>query len=315
MMVSEQPNIEELRRINPNIPIAVRTLTTGGFILKSTDRKPGYTLFHVSRYDEFGNVQFYCFALAENELNESQVNGATIAANHYKAKLVIIGRSPVQTPQVEWENFINLFGGPVLDTSPLESNFGNDLIELGHNQLPEGLQGEADDLFEIYVHSALQFILGGRVIRYGQARLFEAKPDGLAIPKPDFTALYDTKAYGKGYDVTSETMRQFNSYVEDYNSRYSNFYRLNSLIVISGEFPHKESTLIERSQELLAKCGTPLSFLDTSTLVQIIKMLREQPLFRRSINWARIFTRAKVKAEHVHSELLVIQKDGVVWRQ
>jgi len=310
----EPINIEEFRRINPSIPVTVRTLTAGGFILKATDRKPGYTLFYVSRYDEFGNVQFYCFALAENELNKNQVEGATIAANHYKAHLVIIGRSCTQTPQVEWEKFINLFGGPVLDMSPLEPNFWDYLAKLGYNQLPEGLQGKSDDLFEIYVHSALQFIFGGRVIRYGQARLFEAKPDGLAIPTPDFTALYDAKAYSKGYEVTADTMRQFKSYVEDYNARYSSFYRLNSLIVISGEFPHKESTLIERSQELLAMCGTPLSFINVTALIEIGKILAEQPLARRSINWARIFTRANVRSEHVTIELNIIKKDGIFRR-
>ncbi len=60
--MSEQLNIEGLGRTNSNIPITVRKLRAGGFILKAVDRKPGYTLFHVTRCDGFGNVQSYSFA-------------------------------------------------------------------------------------------------------------------------------------------------------------------------------------------------------------------------------------------------------------
>ena len=114
--------------------------------------------------------------------------------------------------------------------------FIENLVILGHNQVPENLSGKADDLFEIYVHTALEFILGGRVVRYGQARLFEERPDGLAIPNPHFVALYDTKAYTNGYKVTENSIRQFESYINYFVSIYSDWYKLNSFINISGEF-------------------------------------------------------------------------------
>jgi len=55
--------------------------------------------------------------------------------------------------------FINLFGGPVLSMNPLEPGFVDHLNTLAYNQLPNGIQGQPDDLFEAYVRSALEFIL------------------------------------------------------------------------------------------------------------------------------------------------------------
>lgn len=312
-MIGNQSKNPMGNNMAPNIATAVRTLTTGGFILKGADRKPGYTLLYFSRFDEFGVVQEYCFVLSDNKLGVSQVKGATIAARHHHAQPVFIGGGEIQ-PGVEWEQFVNIFGGPILDTIPLDPRFAKQLVTLGHNDLPEGLQGKPDDLFERYVHAALEFILGGRVVRYGQARLFEAKPDGLAIPSPNFSALYDAKASKDRYEVTANTIRQFKSYIADFNRCYSSYYQLNAFMVVSGEFPHRDSTLHERSQELLAETRVPLAFLDALSLSKIIKLLAEYPLMRRSVNWARVFSKVIVRPNIVKTELEAIQKDGIIRR-
>src|SRR6266850_8122845 len=212
----------------PDVSIAVRTLTTGGFILESAERNPGYILLHMSRIDEFGASHHYCFAVAEEHFGQAQVETARIAAEYRHAQLVLIGRNDSTLPTVEWDRFINLFGGPVFSASPLEPDFADHLIALGHNRLPDGLQGRADDLFEAYVHVALEFMLGTRVVRYGQNRRFEARPDGIVLPYRNFAALYDAKAYREGYEVTAETIRQFKSYVEDFSSRYQSYLALNA---------------------------------------------------------------------------------------
>lgn len=298
---------------NPNIIITLRTLLTGGFVLDGAQRKPGYMLFYTHRYDEFGTPQKYCFALADDRLVEAHINGAKIAANHSNAQLVIIGDADGDIPQIEWLRFINLFGGPVFSSLPIEPSFNDQLITLSFNRLPEGLEGTPDDLFEIYVQLALEFILGGRVIRYGQERRFEKRPDGLVIPNPDFTALYDAKAYQDGYKVTINTIRQFGSYVLDFKRRYRlHLQRLDTFIVVSGEFPHKQNTLGSRSRDMLSECGIPLSFLRAQDLATIIENVREHPSSRRSINWRRIFSEPIVKPKHVISEIDAILKDNVI---
>jgi hypothetical protein len=165
------------------------------------------------------------------------------------------------------------------------------------------------------VHAALEFILGGRVVRWGQNRRFEKIPDGLAIPDVKFSALYDAKAYEKGYEISEDTIRQFKSYVDDFKAKYSAYYTLNTFIVISSDFPHKKETLLNRSQELQAACGIPLSFLDSTSLVEILKIFTKKPLFRRSINWTKIFTKVVVSPSLINNEIKSLNKDGIIARQ
>jgi hypothetical protein len=168
----------------PTLSTAIRTLTAGGFMLESPDRNPGYALLHMSRVDEFGASQSYCFAIADEFLGHGQVATAQIAADHHQAQLILIGPNESNLPTVEWDRFINLFGGPVFSASPFEPDFAEHLIALGSNQVPEGLEGRADDLFEVYVRIALEFVLGTPVRRYGQNRRFEIRPDGIILPLP-----------------------------------------------------------------------------------------------------------------------------------
>lgn len=298
---------------NPNIKITLRTLLSGGFVLDSAQRQPGYMIFFTHRFDEFGTPQKYCFALADDRLGEAHIDGAKIAANHSNAQLVIIGDAEGDIPQIDWLRFINLFGGPVFSSLPIEPSFTDQLITLAFNKLPEGLDGTPDDLFEIYVNLALEFIFGGRVIRYGQERRFEKRPDGLAIPNTNFTALYDAKAYQDGYKVTIDTIRQFGSYVLDFKRRYRpHLQDLDTFIVVSGKFPHEPTTLGSRSRDMLSECGIPLSFLTAQDLATIIENVREHPSSRRSINWRRIFSEPIVKPKHVISEIEAILKDHVI---
>ena len=143
----ERPSSSQRTDNRPDLSIAVRTLTAGGFILESAERNPGYSLLHMSRMDEFGAGHHYCFAVAEERFGHTQVVTAQIAAEHRHAQLVLIGPNNSTLPTVEWDRFVNLFGGPIFSASPLEPDFADHLIALGHNRSPDGLQGRADDLF------------------------------------------------------------------------------------------------------------------------------------------------------------------------
>lgn len=49
------------------------------------------------------------------------------------------------------QDFVARLGGSVYSFLPLEPEYPEQLLALGKNQLPEGLIGKADDLFEIYM--------------------------------------------------------------------------------------------------------------------------------------------------------------------
>jgi hypothetical protein len=299
----------------PSLSLAVRTLYSGGFVLTKVQREPGYALLVARRLDEFGVAHRYCFAVFEDEFGPAQVEAVKIAAKYHGAEPVLVGDGISDLPTLEWDKFTSLFGGPILGLKPFEPRFREHLRELGHNRLPEGLEGKADDLFEVYVREALEFILGERVVRYGQERLFEARPDGLVLPSQGFYGLYDAKAYGDGYPVTQEGLRQFGSYVKDFSKRYDAYLqRLNSFLVVSGKFAQGDRALDERSREFIAEYQVPLSFMTADALGEIIEILSETPVVRRAVNWSRVFSDSVVRPSLVRSEIGTVSRDKTIGR-
>lgn len=307
-----------LSKYQPDLRIAERTLMAAGFIPVSSERKPGYGLLNVIRIDEFGASHKYTFAIAENELKKESVEAVQIASEYYNSKLIIIGNIGFQCdiPTMDWIKFINILGGSIFSINVFEPAYHDQLNELGQNKLPGGLEGIADDLFEQYVKKGLEFIFGVRVIQYGQERNYEALPDGIVLSEQEFSALYDAKAYENGYKVNKDTIRQFSSYVRDFNKRYNNFLsRINCFIVISSSFPHRENTLLKRSQELYAECGVQLTFLTSGLLSEMIKLLSGSTRVRRSINWSLIFSGPFIEKKRIVSEIQRIKNDNIIPRK
>jgi hypothetical protein len=291
----------------------IRTLVFGGFILEGIERNPGFVLIRMDRFDEFGAQHRYAFVLEERTLSEAEVGAARIAAEHHHAQLVLVGDTQADEPGVPWNRFVSLFGGAVVSASALDPGFGSALQELGMNRLPDGLVGTPDELFEAYVRAGFEFVFAGRVVRYGQDRRFEKRPDGIALPHDRFRALYDAKAYSNGYPVTADSIRQFKSYIEEFDERYHAYIpRQSAFIVVSGSFEQRDEALRERSTELLAECGVPLSFLTARTMAEIIALVSAEPATRHAISWTRIFSRPIVETARVQEEIAAIRKDAIV---
>jgi hypothetical protein len=299
----------------PDLSLAVRTLYAGGFILSKVQREPGYALIVAHRIDEFRVAHRYCFAIFEDEFAQTQVETVKIAAKYHGAEPVLVGEGVADLPTMQWEGFISLLGGPVFSLKPFEPLFREHLHKLGHNRLPPGLEGKADALFEVYVREALEFILGERVVRYGQDRLFEARPDGLVLPSRGFYALYDAKAYSNGYPVTRDSLRQFGSYVEEFSKKYGGYLqRLNSFLVVSGKFVQSEKALGDRSREFIAEHQTPLSFVTADALGEMIEILSGTPILRRAVNWSRVFSDPVARPSLIRSEVDKVLRDKTVGR-
>jgi len=294
----------------------IRTILCGGFQLLKAESKPGFYTLICYKLDEFGSELRYCFVISSNHLNRAQMEIAQIEAKQYGAIPIIVGEAKGDIVSIEWVKFANIFGGPVLSLSPIEKEFQDNLVMLSFDKLPRGLVGYADDLFEQYVNSALIFLMGGPVKSYGQKRRFEGKPDGIAIPNDNFCALYDAKAYRDGYEISISQMRQFSSYVEDFENRYKNYNvpRLNSFLVISGKFQQRENTLEKRSRSFLADKHIPLSFLTSIELVEMLKHISEYPGVRRAIKWSHIFSETIPSSESVKKEIQIINADHIIKR-
>lgn len=302
--------------LRQNLSLAVRTLFSGGFLLDKAQSEPGYALIVARRLDEFGVAQRYCFAIFEDEFSPTQVEIVQIAAKHHAAEPVLVGEGSASLPTLEWERFLNLFGGPVFSRKPFEPDFRKHLRELGRNRLPADVEaGKPDDLFELYVKEALEFVIGERVVRYGQDRLFETRPDGLVLPSQGFYALYDAKAYRNGYEMNQEGFRQFGSYVTEFSKRYGTYQqRLNSFLVISGKFKQRDAALSRRSTDFLAEYGVPLCFVTADALGEMIEILSMNSVVRRAINWSRVFSDPVARPSLVREEVLTVLQDETVRR-
>lgn len=297
----------------PHLQRAGRTLIAAGFRILNVVRNPGYVFIVAERRDEFGASHRYAFALSEGaKLVEAQVRGVEVAASHHNAVPVYIAREADGQEVVEWERFVSLFGGPVFSASPLDLDFRSKLTTLGQNKLPLGLEGRPDDLFEAYVNVALEFVMWGKVVRYGQDRRFEARPDGLVMGS-DFYALYDAKASHSGYDLSTTSTRQFADYIRDFHGRYRAFIsQFNTFVVVSHSFQQGRDALLGRSRDLQAECGVPMAFLTADVLADIIEVLSSNPAIRGAIPWRRVVLDVIIDSVRIRDVIEAIMKDQII---
>ena len=298
------------------IPALVRTLTTAAFNLVQVDRKTNYLLFRLVRPDEFGMSIRYVLAYSgEQRMSMADVESVAKVAAHEGASVVLVGACGEYAGDyvcLSPDELFGKLGGAVNSMLPLEPEYADQLETLGYNRLPEGLKGKPDDLFEAYVHAGLQFLLRGRVIRYGQDRRFEAVPDGLALGKTTPLLLYDCKAAGEAYEFSATAVRQFADYVKEFHQRYESYLgRLYCFVAISSAFQDIE-TLRARSDELYAKSGVPLVCVRACDLATMIGLFTERVALRAVVDWKEILRPPIVDIGRVESVMQARLRDGVI---
>lgn len=133
-------------------------------------------------------------------------------AKRYDSTPLVIAtgaRIKLSTPTrvIHLREFYQLLGGEVRTDRIFNPKLRSIMDDLGHNQLPPGFLGTADDLLESYSQEALQFLLECPVRRYGQERRFEKLPDGLALAKNKFNVGFDAKAYERRFHPSANDIR------------------------------------------------------------------------------------------------------------
>jgi hypothetical protein len=295
-----------------------RTLVASGFGIDEFDRGQAHATYHCRRVDEFGVGIPYAVSLCEGDLDTNTAAVLVRAARRRGAAAVVIADGcgddvPTGLAVLAWDQFVARFGGPVRLWLPLEPDFGDHLVQLGENRLPAGLTGKADDLFELYAHAALQFVLNGRVHRYGQERLFERVPDGIGLGRDDLTFLYDAKAAKDGYDVSADTVRQFGEYVRRFNARYAKYgATVYAFLLISSTFVQGRDALEDRSADLYRECGVRLCYCKSADLAAITGLVAARPVLRGVIDWKAQLSRTFLTAKRVQDDAQSVAKDKIV---
>lgn len=299
----------------PPVDVCLRSLLVNGYVLDSARSDRGYVELNASKLDHFGVKVRYCFVLYE-ALSPAGVKALVKAARYREANLVLIGPQCFSgVPCLTWEEFLARLGGPVLAWDVLEPEFRTHLIELGHNRLPAGMNGRADTLFESLARGALQFVFANRVVQYGQDRLFERLPDGVAFIDGRTPILYDCKAYERGYPIQADDVRRFSDYVKDFTRRYGGFFEpVHAFLVVSGEFADSDRSIANRAVELRAACNVQLVTVEADQLGQIVEALARNPSVRRSVDWRLLLADRKLQIGAVAEELERIQKDAMIGR-
>lgn len=292
----------------------VRALVATGFVLDNVHRKPSHLLVECHRHDEFGVRVGYLFALGETPLEDTTV--ATIAnfATSRRSHAVILGEARSdRLPVLPWPAFVTRCGGPIRSWLPLEPEFAERLDSLGHNRPTPGDDGRPDDLFEEYVQVGLEFLLADRVIRYGQDRRGERRPDGLAFAPDDTIFVYDAKAYEHGYPVNVDTVRQVADYIRDFQGRYRDYLpRVHAALLVSGHFAVGQQALERQARRLYAECGVRFCYMKAADLGAATQLLARHPALRRALDWKEIFSELEVTAAVIQRALDAARRDGVV---
>lgn len=276
---------------------------------------PECALLGVHRSDDFGGRTNYLLLLSTGLPTESTLSLMEKTARARQARPVVLSE---ESPGggFTWyrpADFYQILGGPATTGLVLLPDLPDILEALGRNQVPVGLSGNADDLYEDYVKQCLQFLLNSPAWRYGQDRLFEKVPDGLIFGRDNFLLQFDAKAYGKGFTVGADDVRRFATYVNDFNSKYgAAFGRVHSFLVVSTEFTQGEAALVAKSKEMYAACQTRLSFLRSRELGLIVWLMRDNVSLRNSVNWRLVFSDDVISKAAVESQLRAARKDGLL---
>jgi hypothetical protein len=295
----------------------IRTLLGAGLVVNSVQRKPNYLAITAKRFDEFGIASTYLFGYAGDEhLSDADCAALVKVADTHKAALVLTGqvsKAPKNSVVVSRDALLNKFGGAIPSLLALEQQYGSQLTVLARNTLPAGMTGKADDLFELYVHSGLQFLLRGRVIRYGQQRRFEVVPDGVIVANSSPVMLYDCKAAESGYDISRNTIRQFADYVNSFRNRWGAYLStpLHCFLVISSEF-QDTNVLRERANELYSECAVPLVCMTAECLRSCVEEFTSKPHLRPAIDWRRIFVPPSVDIVAIRGQIDARMRDEIV---
>jgi hypothetical protein len=298
-----------------NISEIIITIVTNGFIIDKTERYPTDNLIlNIKKYDKLGAEVRYSI-LFTNSKKESNLilSLKTISTGYLSTPIVVCDNfTSAKYTTYTFDEFYSFFGGIVNTGLILISNLPDILDSLGKNKTPQGLEGDASNLHEIYVKECFQYMLQLPTRHFGQERLFQSVPDGIVISTKGMTILYDSKSYSNGFNFTSDDIKRFASYVEDFNTRYSReIGNVFSFTVVTGKFNIKPTTIQKRSNELYSKCMCKMSCITSREFGDIIQILKIDPHLRTSIPWKKIFSELIIDKALINKEISRIKNDNI----
>jgi len=291
------------------------TLIINGYHLKDYIRvSKDYNIIVFYKYDSFGAEIWYSVLLSEKTPSTGVLETLRRTATRNKSKPFIICETELnlEYDSYTFDEFYEKIGGVVNIGLVLNPNLSKIMIELGHNILPNGLEGKPDDLLEIYSKECFQFLFKTPVRRYGKDRSFESLPDGIVLGNNSTAFLFDSKAYKDGFDFSSDDINRFEKYVNDFKTRYGRLFEIKSFLIISGEFNDSDKSIQNRSFELMSRVQVPISCISSGDLAKMVITILNNSSFQQSINWNRIFVNPVIKLSNLTTQINKLKKDKII---
>jgi hypothetical protein len=292
------------------------SLMVNGYHLESVNRiADGNSIINFFKYDKLGAKINYSLLFSENKGNTTLVDTLFTTSEAQRSTPIIVSDflSTERCLSLNLSRFYDSIGGLLNTGLVLLSQLDDILNSLGHNKLPDGLTGKPDDLLEIYAKECLQFITFSPARRYGRDRLFESLPDGIVLGNGSIILQYDSKAYSRGFSISSDDILRFAKYINEFNQRYGQLLgRVYAFLVISGQFNDELESLQKRSDKLYEMCNTHLTCLTCSGLGEIVKLIVKNNDKRSLINWKEIFSNRLITKDDILKDIQRIDKDGLL---
>ncbi|MEM7510671.1 MAG: hypothetical protein AAF388_07045 [Bacteroidota bacterium] len=304
---------EEVKKHREELRTLLVTLMVNSYNLNAVERvSPVCSILNVYKYDLFGGETRYSIVLTD-AITNTIATRADRASLSYNSTTFGIGK--IATDKMTWytqDLFYNKIGGSVNQGLILNPDLPVLMKQFGHNSLPDGIAGKAEDFLEQYSKECLQYLLQVPVRRYGIDRSFESLPDGVVLGQ-DLVMIFDAKAYSAGFPFGSDDVNRFEKYVNDFKKKYGHIFpQVNSFLVVSGQFNDSNNSIQGRSNELLSRCQTPICCLTTEDLGKTVQLFLSNPGYRRSIQWKRMFTNIRLKYSEVEAAFRKVQKDQII---
>ncbi len=266
------------------------------------------------KYDKLGAQILYSFLFIKGDLIDSVKKSHLQNSKTNSLTPIIVSETKITDDCINYtyEEFSEKIGGLVNTGLILLDNISEIIYQLGHHELPIGLDGTPDELLEIYVKEILQFLLTSPAKRYGSDRRFESLPDGIVLGK-DLIIQFDSKSYSSGFGFSLDDIERFSKYVNDFNRRYSGILnRVFSFVVVTGKFNDSEESIENRKKTFYQKCQTSLSCIDCNNLSSILNLVKRNLKCRESIDWKEIFSNTIITKELLEKEIKRISKDNII---
>lgn len=293
----------------------VITLIVNGFHLEDFTRiSKDHSIVSLKKYDGFGAKILYAVLISKKKPSSAIIERLKKIASSkkYSPFIICVEELNLTYDSYTFDEFYKKIGGVVNTGLVLNPELKGIMKSLGHNKLPLGLDGRPEDLLEIYSKECFQFLFKTPVRRYGIDRSFESVPDGIILCNNTTAYLFDSKAYEGGFKFKSDDINRFERYVEDFNSKYSHILKIKSFIVISGDFKDSESSLSNRSMELMSRTQVPISCVSSETLAEMVRIIVDNPKYQQSINWSRILVKPLVKLASLNKQIENLEKDKII---